>query len=165
MTVRAPLLGLALAFAACARSGSGSAPAATPEPAGPRAILPSGVTLRLELATTDEERAQGLMFRDSLAPDAGMLFIFEAEEPVPFWMKNTFIPLDMIWLSSAGEAVDVHAAVPPCRSDPCPSYAPSRPGRAVLEVNAGFASAHALRPGVQLRFRDVPGFPVAGGKR
>ncbi len=131
----------------------------------PTFVAPDGTRVRLELAVTDEERAQGLMFRDSLAADAGMLFLFEAEEPVPFWMKNTFIPLDMIWISSAGEAVDVKAGVPPCRSDPCPSYPPAKAGRAVLEVNAGFAAAHGIRPGVRLQFRDVPGFPVAGGKR
>jgi len=139
--------------------------AAAAVPPRPTFVAPDGTEVRLELALTDEERAQGLMFRDALAADAGMLFIFEAEEPVPFWMKNTFIPLDMIWISSEGEAVDVHAGVPPCRSDPCPSYAPSKPGRAVLEVNAGFAAAHGIRPGVRLRFRDVPGFPAAGGKR
>ncbi len=136
--------------------------AAAPQPTF---IAPDGTKVRLELARTDEERAQGLMFRGALAADAGMLFVFEAEEPVPFWMKNTFIPLDMIWISSTGEAVDVHADVPPCRSDPCPNYSPSKAGRAVLEVNAGFAAAHGIRPGVQLQFRDVPGFPVAGGKR
>ncbi|MGE5345432.1 MAG: DUF192 domain-containing protein, partial [Acidithiobacillales bacterium] len=93
MTFRAALLGLALALAACARSGSGSAATATPAPgptpdAGPRAILPSGVTLRLELAMTDAERAQGLMFRESLPKDAGMLFLFEGDSIRPFWMKN-----------------------------------------------------------------------------
>ncbi len=131
----------------------------------PTVIAPDGTAVRLELAVTDQERMQGLMFRDALAADAGMLFIFEVEEPVPFWMKNTFIPLDMIWISSAGEVVEVRAGVPPCRSDPCPSYAPSKPGRAVLEVNTGFAAAHGIRPGVTLTFRDVPGFPVVGGKR
>ncbi len=139
--------------------------AAALAPAGPTCVTPDGTAIRLELAVTDEERAQGLMFRDSLAADHGMLFLFEADGRVPFWMKNTFIPLDMLWLSAAGEVVDLHSNVQPCRFDPCPNYAPAKPGRAVLEVNAGFASAHALRPGVLLRFRDVPGFPAAGGKR
>ena len=139
--------------------------AAAVTPVQPVCVAPDGARIRLELAVTDEERADGLMFRDSLAADHGMLFLFEADGRVPFWMKNTFIPLDMIWLSAAGEVVDVHANVQPCRSDPCPNYEPARPGRAVLEVNAGFANAHGVRPGLLLQFRDVPGFPVAGGKR
>jgi len=139
--------------------------AAAVTPVQPVCVAPDGARIRLELAVTDEERADGLMFRDSLAADHGMLFLFEADGRVPFWMKNTFIPLDMIWLSSTGEVVDVHANVQPCRFDPCPNYEPARPGRAVLEVNAGFANAHGVRPGLLLQFRDVPGFPVAGGKR
>ncbi|HVN76502.1 MAG TPA: DUF192 domain-containing protein [Thermoanaerobaculaceae bacterium] len=139
-----------------------AAATATPQPV---CVVPDGTTVRLELALTDEERAQGLMFRDTLGADSGMLFIFEADSPVPFWMKNTFIPLDLIWLSSAGEVVDVRAEVQPCKGDPCPSYEPTRPGRAVLEVNGGFAARHGVRPGAMLRFRDVPAFPVPGGTR
>ncbi len=131
----------------------------------PTCAAPDGTVVRLELALTDEERAQGLMFRDALPADRGMLFVFEADEPVAFWMKDTFIPLDLIWLSAGGEVVWVLPDVPPCRSDPCPSYAPPKAGRAVLEVNAGFAAAHGIRPGALLQFRDVPAYPVAGGKR
>jgi hypothetical protein len=118
----------------------------------------------LELAQTDAERALGLMFRDTLPGDRGMLFVFSADDVYPFWMKNTFIALDLIWLSAAGEVVEVKAAVPPCRLDPCPSYEPARSGRAVLEVNAGVAAAHSLRPGVRVRFSGVGGYPVGGGK-
>lgn len=139
--------------------------AAAAAPTQPLCVAPDGTRMRLELALTDEERANGLMFRDVLPPDSGMLFIFESDDLVPFWMKNTFIPLDLIWLSSAGEVVDVRADAQPCRADPCPNYTPAKPGRAVLEVNAGFAAAHGLRPGVILGFRDVPGFPLPGGKR
>jgi uncharacterized membrane protein (UPF0127 family) len=139
--------------------------AAAVAPVQPVCVAPDGTRVQLELAVTDQERADGLMFRDSLPADRGMLFLFDVDARVPFWMKNTFIPLDMIWLSATGEVVDVHEHVPPCRSDPCPNYEPARPGRAVLEVNAGFAGAHGVRPGLRLQFRDVPGFPVAGGKR
>ncbi|MGD1147088.1 MAG: DUF192 domain-containing protein [Thermoanaerobaculaceae bacterium] len=139
--------------------------AAAAAPPQPLCVMPDGTQVRLELALTDEERADGLMFRDTLPPDQGMLFIFDADGFVPFWMKNTFIPLDLIWISAAGEVVDVRADVQPCRADSCPNYEPSKPGRAVLEVNAGFAAAHGLRRGVVLRFRDVPGFPLPGGKR
>ncbi len=139
--------------------------AAAAVPPQPLCVAPDGTQVRLELALTDDERATGLMFRDNLPPDRGMLFIFDDDGLVPFWMKNTFIPLDLIWISAAGEVVDVRADAEPCRADPCPNYEPSKPGRAVLEVNAGFAAAHGVRPGVVLRFRDVPGFPLPGGKR
>ncbi|MBZ5587088.1 MAG: DUF192 domain-containing protein [Acidobacteriia bacterium] len=139
--------------------------AAALAPVQPVCVAPDGFRVSLELAVTDQERQNGLMFRDSVPADHGMLFLFDVDSRVAFWMKNTFIPLDMIWLSTSGEVVDVHTHVQPCRFDPCPNYEPSRPGRAVLEVNAGFADAHGVRPGSLLQFRDVPGYPAAGGKK
>jgi len=137
----------------------------TVPPGAPECVTSDGTHVHLELALTDEERQLGLMFRDTLPSDDGMLFIFDADGPLEFWMKNTFIPLDFVWLSAAGEVVGVRANVPPCRSDPCASYGSGKPARAVLEVNAGFAAAHGMRPGEQLKFQNVPGFPVSGGKR
>ncbi len=131
----------------------------------PVCVVPDGTRVHLELAITGEERQLGLMFRDSLRPDGGMLFIFEADGPLQFWMKNTFIPLDFVWVSASGQVVNVRADVQPCRADPCPGYDPSKPARAVLEVNAGFAAAHGIRPGVQLRFENVPDFPVSGVRK
>jgi uncharacterized membrane protein (UPF0127 family) len=139
--------------------------AAAVSPANPECVVPDGTRVRLELAVTDEERQLGLMFRDVLPADHGMLFIFQTDAALDFWMKNTFIPLDLVWVSSTGEVVDVRADVQPCRSDPCPSYESRKPARAVLEVNAGFAAAHGVRVGAQLTFHDVPGFPVSGGKK
>jgi uncharacterized membrane protein (UPF0127 family) len=134
-------------------------------PGAPECVAPDGARVHLELALTDEEKQLGLMFRDTLPSDHGMLFIFDADGPLGFWMKNMFIPLDLVWVSAAGEVVDVRTSVPPCRSDPCPSYGSGKSARAVLEVNAGFSAAHGVRPGEQLKFHDVPGFPVSGGKR
>lgn len=133
------------------------AAAAPPQPV---CTFPDGTTIRLELAVTDQEREMGLMFRDSLAADAGMLFIFDIEARWPFWMKNTFIPLDVLWLDGAGVIADLRADVQPCRRDPCPSYAPRVPGRAVLELKAGVAAAHGLAPGQTLRFANVAGYPI-----
>ena len=147
------MLTLLLAIAAAAPAGA------------PVCVVPDGTRVHLELATTDDERQLGLMFRDSLRPDGGMLFVFDTDEPYQFWMKNTFIPLDFVWISASGQVVDVRANVPPCHADPCPGYGPSGPARAVLEVNASFAAAHRIRPGVQLRFDNVPGFPVGGVKQ
>jgi uncharacterized protein len=139
--------------------------AAAVAPAPPVCTVPGGTKIRLELALTDQEKALGLMYRDSLAADAGMLFVFDADSPLAFWMKNTFIPLDLVWLDKDGRVVDVRADVQPCRADPCPSYDPARPARAVLEVNAGFAAAHGVKPGAVLRFEGVAGYPVAGATR
>lgn len=133
------------------------AAAAAPPP--PACVAPDGGRLVLELAVTDEEKAQGLMFRDALPVDRGMLFVFQTDGIHPFWMKNTFIPLDMIWLSAAGAVVEVRADVPPCRLDPCPSYASDRPARAVLELAAGAAAKHRITAGSVLRCSGVPGFP------
>lgn len=141
-----------------------SALAATPPPTPPLAIMPDRARVMLELAITDRERALGLMFRENLPEDRGMLFLFDEPRVHPFWMKYTFIPLDMIWLDAEGRVVDLRANVPPCRSDPCPSYSPRAPDSAVLEVNAGFAAAHGVAIGSVLRFENVPGYPAGGEK-
>jgi hypothetical protein len=146
-----------LALAACARSGPASAPAATAPAAGPRVVLPSGAVVRVELAVTDAERAQGLMYRESLADGTGMLFLFDGLEVRPFWMKNCHFPLDIVHLTRDGTVVDVLAGVPPCAADPCPTYPPSAASDTVLELNAGVAAKSGLVRGAKLRFLDVPG--------
>jgi len=87
---------------------------------------------------------RGLMFRESLPPNEGMLFVFEQTGVYPFWMKNTLIPLDIIWLDEDWRIVSIAAAVPPCRADPCPTYPPAGPARYVVEVNAGFTRTHGI---------------------
>jgi uncharacterized membrane protein (UPF0127 family) len=139
--------------------------AAAVAPAPPMCTVPDGTRVHLELALTDQEKAIGLMFRDSLAADSGMLFVFDADAPLAFWMKNTFIPLDFVWLDAKGRVVDIRANVPPCRADPCPSYEPVRPARTMLELNAGFAAAHGIKRGAELRFEGVAGYPAAEPKR
>jgi uncharacterized membrane protein (UPF0127 family) len=139
-----------------------AAATATPTPAPPACIAPDGTRVRVDLAIDDQERVLGLMFRDSLPPDQGMLFIFPQDDRYPFWMKNTFIALDLVWLDQGGRVVEVKTDVQPCRTDPCPSYTPSVKGRAVLEVNAGFAKKHGIAAGATLRCENVPGFPLKG---
>ena len=129
-------------------------PAATAS--GPRVIFPDGAVFHVELATDDLTRAQGLMFRDRLRENTGMLFLFPASQPQAFWMKNTLIPLDMVFLDDRGRIVDVQFDVPPCRADPCPGY-PANPvvSRYVLEVAAGIARKHGLGPGSVLRLEGL----------
>jgi len=138
------------------------AAAAATEPSIPTCVAPDGARIVVDLAIEDEERALGLMYRDVLPADRGMIFIFESDERWPFWMKNTFIPLDLIWIDASGTVVEVRAGAKPCRADPCPSYTPLRPGRAVLEVNAGFAAAHGIAAGEVIRCEGVPGYPAKG---
>jgi len=148
---------LALLLAGCACSGPAPAPAATAALAGPRVVLPSDAAVRVELAVTDAERAQGLMFREFLAPDAGMLFLFDTPDLRPFWMKDCHFPLDIVHLASDGTVVDVLAAVPPCASDPCPTFSPKVTSTIVLELNAGVAAKNGLVPGAKVRFVEIPG--------
>lgn len=133
-------------------------------PPTPTCTTPTGATIRLELAISDEERQVGLMFRDVVPADTGMLFMFSSDSIWPFWMKNTQVPLDFIWLDSQGKVVEVRSDVPPCLLDPCPSYAPTATSRAMLEMAAGSALRLGLKPGVALRFTAVPGYPLAPPK-
>jgi len=107
--------------------------------------LPDGKSVTAELAVTDEERQRGLMFREKLGLDQGMLFVFEEESKYAFWMKNTLIPLDMLWIDKDRRIVHIRRNVPPCKEDPCPSYGPDRAGIYVLELAAGAADRFALK--------------------
>ncbi len=100
-----------------------------------------------EIADTPEKLARGLMFRRCLKDGYGMLFVFPDEEVRSFWMKNTLIPLDMIFLNSDRQVVDLFASVPPCRRDPCPSYTSALPARYVLEIAGGLAAKLKLQVG------------------
>ncbi len=114
-------------------------------------IVPPDIKIEAEIAYTDETRQRGLMFRESLPSDSGMLFIFPYVDQHSFWMKNTLIPLDLIWLNERKEVVYFATAVP-CTSDPCDSYAPMQKSKYVLEVNGGFAKKHNLKVGARLEF-------------
>ena len=159
---------VALLLSACAPasdSASGPQPAAPTPPAAkasqkpPRAVLDDGFVIRLELAQTPDEIAQGLMFRPSLDADRGMLFLFEVDRVPSFWMKHTMIPLDLLFLDGQGAIVDLVENAQPCAAEPCPQYIPSRAVSAVLEVSAGTADRHGLAIGDRLAFKQVPGYP------
>lgn len=110
-----------------------------------KVFLPDGYAVTAECAVTLEERARGLMFREKIEPDQGMLFIFEEEGYHSFWMKNTLIPLDILWLDKDKRIVHIAENVPPCMKDPCPSYRSPLPARYVLELKAGSAQKHGLK--------------------
>jgi uncharacterized membrane protein (UPF0127 family) len=110
-----------------------------------KVYFPDGFSATAELAVSDEERAQGLMFREKLNEDQAMLFLFEVEEVHSFWMKNMRFAIDILWLDSQKKIVHLESRVPPCAKDPCPTYVPASPASFVLEVQAGFAEKHGLR--------------------
>ena len=153
-----PLAACLLVAIACgAAPGSSSSPAPAPtEPAGPRAVLPSGAVYRLELATVPEDQAQGLMYRENLPEKTGMLFLFAELAPHHFWMKNTMIPLDIIWLDENGKVLFVSANTPPCKADPCPTYGTDQPVRMVLELAGGMAAKERVEPDSVVVLKDLP---------
>ena len=103
----------------------------------------------VELATTPAQMEQGLMFRRSVAPDAGMLFDFKTPSMAAMWMKNTLIPLDMLFVDAQGRIVNIHERAVPGSLDPIGAAAPVR---AVLELNGGTAARLGIRPGDQVVF-------------
>lgn len=109
-----------------------------------------GRTFSVEIADTQEEHALGLMFRDSMPADQGMLFIFPNEAPRSFWMKNTRIPLDIMYFDAELKMVSISADTPPCRIRRCPPYPSTGPAMYVLELNAGKASELGVGPGDRL---------------
>jgi uncharacterized protein len=112
----------------------------------------------VEVANDDAERAQGLMFRDRMEPDRGMLFIHDRQERLAYWMKNTRIPLDILYFDEQRKLVSQQRDVPPCSlGDRCPPYPSTGPARYVLELNAGQAARLKLEDGAELRFG--PGVP------
>ena len=158
-----------LVFLVTCKDGSTKPPAApvkAPETAkanepekakAPEVVLraPDGrsTTVKVELAITPAERQKGLMFRKSMPADQGMLFIMDYEEPQYFWMKNTYIPLDMIFIDRSLRVVGVTEDARPLTLDPRGVPAPSL---YVLEVNAHFAAQHGIRAGSTIELRGVP---------
>lgn len=110
-------------------------------------VVLKGERFTVELADTGEKQALGLMFRDHLADDHGMLFRFPGEAMRSFWMKNTRIPLDIFYFDSNRQLVSVAENAQPCRSQRCPPYPSAAPARYVLELRAGKAAELGVRPG------------------
>ncbi len=122
------------------------------------AKIATGKTIQLEVAKTPKQQATGLMFRESLAADRGMLFPFENERIARFWMKNVPISLDMIFLNS-NSIVGIAANVPPCQAAPCPVYGPEKsPEQVILvdqviELRGGRAAELGLKIGDKINIK------------
>ena len=111
-----------------------------------------GQTFLVELADDNNSRAMGLMFREKLADDAGMLFIFPDVFRRAFWMKNTLIPLDILYFDEDRILVSISENTPPCKNTTtrCPNYPSSKPAKYVLEINAGLSRKYGFQPGDEL---------------
>jgi uncharacterized membrane protein (UPF0127 family) len=106
-----------------------------------------GQRFYLEIAADGPSRARGLMAREHLAVDRGMLFIFPDQRLRAFWMKHTLIPLDIIYLDRDYRVVDMALQAQPCKTLNCPTYPSRAPAQYVLEINAGLARRHGLKIG------------------
>lgn len=102
---------------------------------------------KVEVADNQEEREKGLMYRDSMGDDRGMIFVYEAERSMAFWMKNTLISLDIIFLNKDFKVVDYFENVPPCKIEQCPHYIPNNMAQYAVELNAGQADKILLSRG------------------
>ncbi|MBE9117089.1 DUF192 domain-containing protein [Lusitaniella coriacea LEGE 07157] len=109
------------------------------------AIL-GGEEIELEVTRTPEQQALGLMFRENLPDNRGMLFSFDPPQEVNFWMMNVKISLDMVFLRE-GKIVAIARDVPPCKSEPCPTYGPPQPIDRVIELRGGRAEELGLGEG------------------
>ncbi|MDJ0731343.1 MAG: DUF192 domain-containing protein [Crocosphaera sp.] len=110
--------------------------------------------IKLEVAKTPEQQQIGLMYRQSLDKNRGMIFVFNQLRPVKFWMKNVNISLDMIFLVD-GRVKAVLSNVPPCSVDPCPTYSPENLVNQVIELQGGRAVELGIEPGDELEIEFI----------
>ncbi len=147
----AAILALAPALACASRKDP-----AVPQP---RVVIETSsgakLAVAVELARTEPQRRKGLMDRASLPEDAGMLFLFDVSSDQSFWMKNTLIPLDMIFIDEEGRIAGIVESAEPRTLTP---RTVGKPSRYVLEVNGGWSRAHGVRAGDRVRFENVPRF-------
>ncbi len=113
-------------------------------------VVLKGQNIKVEVADSPSKHALGLMYRRELADDQGMLFIYSRIESMSFWMKNTLIPLDIMFFDKDLRLINVSADTPPCKSTRCPAYKSAAPSKYVLEVNAGLAEKWGVKPGDKL---------------
>ncbi len=144
---------ISFCFSWLAFSGLGTVSAAESVCRGDRVDLRGDwgqASFTIELADTEKERAQGLMFRETLPRGSGMLFVYERPTTAAFWMKNTYIPLDIIFVDETGTVTSVHANAKPLDLTPIPG---GDRVFSVLEINAGLARDYGIKPGTQLRHK------------
>lgn len=118
------------------------------------ATTPNGTEIQLEVARTPQQQAMGLMYRPALPDNRGMLFVFPSPQSARFWMKNVPVSLDMVFMLN-GVVRYIAADVPPCDTNPCPTYGPRQLINQVVELRAGRAAELNLKPGVRITIRPL----------
>jgi uncharacterized membrane protein (UPF0127 family) len=144
----------ALFLAALALAGCGPKPDALEDLDTRTVTLPGGRQVRAEVLINPQDLARGMMFRDSLAPDRGMLFLHREAGEYPYWMYQVRIPLDMIWMDSQRRVVEIAANAAPCQTEPgqCPTYGGHHRAQYVLELAGGMAAKYGIKTGDTLEF-------------
>jgi uncharacterized membrane protein (UPF0127 family) len=120
--------------------------------AGTSEVCLHGVCFEVEVVQSPEAVQRGLQHREYLPVNHGMLFVFPESFPYSFWMKDTLIPLDMIWLDENRKVVYIVSSASLCPSGECVSYTPPHPARYVLEVNAGLVNKIGIKEGDTAEF-------------
>jgi uncharacterized membrane protein (UPF0127 family) len=118
-------------------------------------VFPSGQKVKAEVMARDQDMMRGMMFRDSIAPDRGMLFIHTQPGLYRYWMYQVRIPLDIIWMDRAHQIVEISANTPPCQeksAQQCPNFGGSQPAMFVLELGGGMAQKYGLKVGDRIEF-------------
>jgi len=158
--LRAAAFAAFVALGACAQQETASAPAPASSQSSEvyreEVVIETAngpVRVQAEIADTEEERNRGLMFRREMAPDHGMLFDFDPPEPASFWMRNTHLSLDLIFIGVDGRILNIAERATPYSDAPIPSAGMTR---GVLELNAGRARALGIAPGDRVRHRIFP---------
>lgn len=158
MTLWPVIVAIAIALAGCSGGGGGNTPQQAASPA-PQTGLPTTAVrisadgntfdFTAEVATTAEQQQIGMMYRSSMQPDDAMLFVFDGQTYRTFWMKNTLIPLDMLFINSDKQIVDInHNAAPQSTN----TFTSSAPAKYVLEIKGGYCQEHGIDVGDMVRF-------------
>ena len=113
-------------------------------------VFNNGIHVSAEVVDTRLAIRRGLMYREDMGEDEGMIFVFDREGIHSFWMMNVNFPLDIVWLDSDYNVVHVERDVPVCAGDMCPLYTPLEPAKFVLETRAGFTSLNDIDVGSQM---------------
>ena len=154
---------LSILLMGCSPPTTAKSPTVTPEsltqtpvntgqnlPISAIATFPKNIKIQLEVARTQEQQQMGLMYRQALPNDRGMIFLFTAPQPVKFWMKNVPVPLDMVFLRQ-GVVQYIQASAPPCNQEPCSIYGPDVSVDQVIELRSGLAAELGLHQGDQVK--------------
>ena len=118
----------------------------------PKKVCINDNCFEVEIADTPEKSSKGLMNRENLPEKSGMLFVYDKEAIHSFWVKNTLIPLDIIWVNENKEIIYIEKNAQPCKADPCLKYSPDQKSKYVLEINGGLSEKLNINVGQKIEF-------------